>query len=177
MQPFVKVTVELIRPGTRPRQLGKSFTTDIAKPQPLSAEGYAGLLKLASWKSEKDPTGASICLGDFSKNMKDHEIADRRSSLVINMQTINDIAKQLENYDEKRVNPDYVFIKFQVFNQSHLKKDEPTLLGQSLMHATKIIDLDKIWSSQQVVLLLPKEEQKQVAVAVTKKKPKNVPDS
>jgi hypothetical protein len=93
LQPFVKVSAELIRPGTRPRQLGKSFTTDIAKPQPLSAEGYAGLLKLASWKSEKDPTGASICLGDFSKNMKDHEIADRRSSLVINMQTINDIAK------------------------------------------------------------------------------------
>ena len=31
------------------------------------------------------------------------------------------------------------------------------MLGSSLLKATRVIDLDKIWSSQQMLLLLPKE--------------------
>ena len=65
------------------------------------------------------------------------------------MDAIESLAGQLEKADEDdKINPNYVFLKFQVFNAAPTKNAQPTLLGSSLMKANRLIDLDKICSSQ-----------------------------
>lgn len=49
------------------------------------------------------------------------------------------------------MNPDDIYIRFQVFNS----KGGDTLIGQSLIQAVRLIDLDEPMKTTQLLLLLP----------------------
>ena len=98
LQPYVKVTTEVREPGLKPRQLGRSFATKIARPADQTQEGYAELLKLAPFRNDDDPTGHTIVLGDdFKKNMKSEVSVKSRSSLIITMEAMSDILGAIAN--------------------------------------------------------------------------------
>jgi hypothetical protein len=65
IKPFVKVSIESRLLGTRPRKIGKSFTTWICKENKSVHEA----LEHSSWKTAEKPLGAILDLGEFNKNL------------------------------------------------------------------------------------------------------------
>ena len=66
IRPYVKVSIESRLLGTKPRKIGKSFTTLICKENKMLKEA----LENSSWVSDSTPLGAVIDLGEFNKNLE-----------------------------------------------------------------------------------------------------------
>ena len=112
--PYVKVSIEVLEPGLKPRQLGKAFATNIAKPENMKPESFKELLKVASWRTIEDPTGQTIELGDFQKNMKSKEAVEKRSSLIMTLEAMQQLSGQLARAQESpdKTDPEHIFLKF-----------------------------------------------------------------
>ena len=73
IKPHVKIQTEIHTSGKKPKPFGNEFQTRVAQPAKATDKEMADIRKFATWRSKQnpyDPTGHTINLGEFSKNVR-----------------------------------------------------------------------------------------------------------
>ena len=58
----------------------------------MKPESFKELMKVSSWRTIEDPTGQTIELGEFQKNMKSKEAVEKRSSLIMTLEAMQQLS-------------------------------------------------------------------------------------